>query len=140
MLELVAATALAAGLAAAALPVWSELRTAARREAAARQIIVALDTARTRAIATNTEQHVAFTVGSGSMRSYAETDPSGATAKDARLPDGVTITSCSAPGAEIHFTSRGTASRFGTIVVGDASGRQHAVVVSITGRVRSEAR
>ncbi len=140
LLELVAATALAAGLAAAALPAWSDLRAAARREASARQIIVTLDTARTRAIATNTEQRVAFAIGSGAIRSYADANPGGATTTEARLPDGVTITSCSAPGAEIHFTPRGTAARFGTIVVGDASGGQHAVVVSITGRVRSEPR
>lgn len=120
------------------MPVWSELRDAARLEAGVRRIVVDLDTARMRAVANNLEHRIVFTVGSG--RYVAERHDGiayRASGPPIDLPDGISVVACSAPDTEIRYTPRGSAASFGTIIVQGSNGSERRVIVSITGRVRT---
>ena len=138
LIELLVATAIAATLAAAALPAWSELRANARLESATRQLVVALDEARVRAVADNLDHLIRVTPGGGRYH-HLSLDEHGAQRSDlpSDLPAGILVADCTAPNDEVRYTSRGSAASFGTIRLQDAHGGQRRIVVSITGRIRT---
>lgn len=119
------------------MPAWSELRAGKRLDSAARQLIVALDEARIRAVAHNREHLLAFTPGTGRFL-HQHLDEHGARVSTpaADLPNGIIVADCTAPKDEVRYTPRGSAASFGTILLQDAGGRRQRVVISITGRVR----
>ena len=105
---------------------------------ATRQAVLELERARAHAVARQVEVGVQFSIGTRSI-SIQERGPAGwATIRTGELPPGVHVEACTAPEEVIRFTTRGTASRFGTTTLRGLGAERRAVIVNIAGRVRTD--
>jgi prepilin-type N-terminal cleavage/methylation domain-containing protein len=138
LLELLVAVALVGVLAAIAVPSFQRQIERWRLGAAARQLVMDLKVARSRAIVGGAAQRVHFTVPGGSYQLERQR-PGGAYAavgSATLLPDGVRVVDCTAAGDGIGFRPRGHAITFGSVTLRNASGDERRVVVDIAGRMR----
>jgi len=140
ILELLVALALLGTLAAIALPNVTALRSRWQLSAAARQVVMDLKVARTRAIADVANHRVRFAVQGSSYQAQRQ-GPDGSYANDGvpvALPDGIAIDACTATAAAVGFRPQGNASTFGTITLRNDAGAQRRIVVDMVGRMRIE--
>jgi Tfp pilus assembly protein FimT len=138
-LELITVLGLMAILFGVASLAHSAIRDRVSVATAAQQISMDLSLARIRAIARSRDQRLLFAPGA---QSYQEQERNGASYESIgaakALPSGIRIVSCTAPNNVIGFRARGGASSFGTITLTSAAGQTRSVIVSITGRARTE--
>ncbi len=140
ILELLVVTALIGILTAIALPSFGGMRSQWRLNAAARQVVMDLKVARTRAMADVTGHRVRFAVRGATYQPQRQATD-GTYADDGAavgLPEGVGIDACTAAGAAVGFRPRGNASTFGTITLRNDVGALRRIVVDIVGRMRVE--
>ena len=140
VLELLVTLGLVGLLAAIALPSFGAMRARARLGAAARQVVMDLKLARTRAITDVASHRVRFPALSSSYQ-HQRQGSDGRYADEGApvpLPEGVGIESCTAAGAAVGFQPRGHASTFGSITLRGEEGGGRRIVVDIVGRMRIE--
>ncbi|MEO8601833.1 MAG: GspH/FimT family protein [bacterium] len=137
LVELLVALALIAALSGIAIPDLRRAMAGWRLNAAARQVVMDLKLARSRAIIGGASARVHFIVPSNRYQherqrggAYVATDP------PTLLPDDVAIIDCTAAGDGVGFRPRGLAATFGTIALRDGLGNERRVVVDIAGRMR----
>ncbi len=138
LLEVLVGTALMAILAGTAVMGYGVMLSGWRLNAAARQIVMDLKVARSRAIAEAVSHRIQFQVPGRfyehqrqeAGKQYAATGP------PTPLPPEIETIGCTATGSSIGFRPRGHASTFGTITLRNADGDQRQIVVDIAGRVR----
>ncbi len=139
LLELLTAMALSAAIAGTALLGYRSMLAQWRLSAAARQVVMDLKVARTRAITQSAAQRIHFAIAD---RRYQRQREVGARYTDdgppTALPDGVETRDCTARGGNIAFQPRGHASSFGSVTLVNRDGAQRRIVVDIAGRVRVE--
>ena len=136
MLELLVALGVVAVLAGIAGLEYQAVRARLALHLAAQQVAMDVRVSRTRAVAENAAQRLAFASGA---ETYVTQRRSGGRYIDTgqrHLPDGVRVVGCSARDGAISFTPRGTASSFGTLTLANERGERRGVVVDIAGRVR----
>ncbi len=106
-------------------------------QAAVRQIVLDLRTARVAAIASSRARRLRFEVPGGAYHKEIESDrQTYAEIEAVELPAGIEITSCTGRNDAIGFRPRGNAGAFGTVRLADARGETRDIVVSFAGRVR----
>lgn len=140
VLELLVVVALLGIVGAMATPNIGAWRAQWRLAAAARQVVMDLKVARTRAIADVGGHRVRFAVAGANYQHQVQT--SGGLYVDegvaVSLPDGIMILACTASGAAIGFRPRGNAGTFGTITLRNESGMVRRIVIDLVGRMRIE--
>ena len=140
VVEILVALIILGVLAAIAVPNVAALRSRWQLSAAARQIVMDLKVARTRAIADIANHRVRFAVHGSSYQPQRQgTDGSYANeGTSVALADGIVIDSCTATAAAVGFRPQGNASTFGTVTLRNDAGAQRRIVVDIVGRMRVE--
>ena len=110
-----------------------------RLNAAARQIVLDLKRVRVQAIAEGTSQRLCFEQQAASYkqqrkekRRYVDEGP------PIWLPEGITVTGCTARHENVSFHPRGHAGSFGTITLANRGQRQRRIIVDMVGRTRVE--
>lgn len=137
LLELVIVLSLAAILAGAGVLGYQALRSRLYLSMAARQVVLDLRTARTRAVSNHRNYRVIFPSGRGAYQ--AQRDAAGGYQDDGRpipLPQGIIITECTGRDESISFVPRGNAGVFGTITLDNGRGEVRHISVNIAGQVR----
>lgn len=137
LLELIVVLAIAAILARVAILNIHAWLPDFRLRGAVRQIVVDLRRTRARAVDEHTSRRLVFDSAVDSYqaqrRSNHRYEDDGAAVL---LPATVDLLDCTALGDAITFSSRGTASTFGTVVLRAENGREQRIVVDIAGRIR----
>jgi type II secretory pathway pseudopilin PulG len=139
LLELIAVLGLTAVLFGIALFGHGAARSRISVAKAVQQVSMDLSLARIRAITRSRDQRLLFAAGAESYQQQERSETGYENAGPAQaLPAGVRIANCSAPNDAIGFHARGGASSFGTITLRGATGETRSIIVSITGRARTE--
>jgi Tfp pilus assembly protein FimT len=136
LLELLAALGIIRVLAGVAVLEHQAVRARLAVHMAAQQVAMDVRGCRTRAVAENTAHRLAFASGADTYTVQRRSSGRFVDSGPRRLPHGVRVVGCSARDNAMTFTPRGTASSFGTLIVGNDRGDRRTVVVDIAGRVR----
>lgn len=128
MIELLAALALAAILAALAIPGWNQLLPAQHLSSAARVVQSELQSIKVRAVAESASYRLVYLANSANYSIEKNGNPQATKP----LPDGISITKAGA----VSFSPRGTANA-NRVRLQNRDGACRQVVVSATGRVRT---
>ena len=136
LLELLVALGVVAVLAGIAVLEHQAIRARLALHLAAQQVASDVRVSRTRAVAENVSQRLAFASGADTYVTQRRSGGRYVDAGQRRLPGGVRVVDCSARDSAMSFTPRGTASSFGTLIIENERGERRGVIVDIAGRVR----
>lgn len=138
LLECLVATGLGVVIAATATLSYPTLASNWRLNTAARQVVLDLRLARSRAILDSVNHRLRFPPSAAAYQRQKEAAPQQYedAAPPTALPPGIRIARCTGAGSSITFRPRGHAITFGTITLINRQGQQREVVVDIAGRAR----